>query len=403
MIIVYDMAPGGALGVTQRSVYTKNCPTLCLDRVNGAKVLVDAQAGKTATLTLLATFEPSVGMGIVGYLPGKYYGTDKDEMVMLATHTDAMSLAEENGGLGMLGIIHYFNHIPQSQRPRTLVLYFDCRHFMPGAEGAWPQYDYFMAGTLSNGTTYHNHPEILTKVVTGVGIEHMGMLETIEVGPGGNTYKLSGRVETSLIDLNNNTWLINMVAKAAIDNHWPRVDAKSGNIEPGVNGGFQGSVKSAVNKGKTYGFTGVGLAGNWPGCATQTFSQLNDFDKNLFHTQVAGLTQITGELMLVNPLVIDLKWGNLRSAIRTLPDAAFVDPTKAATQRDALWDQYEDIFRDVEFGEYREAKAKLENSLKNKISAWVVQANQAALFTLIDGQIAKLPQDLHDHHDHCDH
>ena len=145
MVVVYDLSPGAAFGLTQRSVYTPdgkaglgaayvNCPTLTLDRVNGAKVLADAKAGKTATLTLIARFQRDAGKAIIAYLPGKNYGTPLDEQVLLATHTDAMSLVEENGGLGMLGIMSYFNHIPQSARPRTLIFYFDCRHFMPGGE-----------------------------------------------------------------------------------------------------------------------------------------------------------------------------------------------------------------------------------------------------------------------------
>ena len=36
--------------------------------------------------------------------------------MLLATHTDAMSLIEENGGLGMLGIMAYFNRLPRSER-----------------------------------------------------------------------------------------------------------------------------------------------------------------------------------------------------------------------------------------------------------------------------------------------
>jgi hypothetical protein len=58
IVIVYDLSPGAAFGLAQRSVYTQdakaglgatyvNCPTLTLDRVNGAKVLSDAKAGKT--------------------------------------------------------------------------------------------------------------------------------------------------------------------------------------------------------------------------------------------------------------------------------------------------------------------------------------------------------------------
>jgi hypothetical protein len=67
-------------------------------------------------------------------LPGRDYGTPQDEQILLATHTDAMSLIEENGGLGVLAIMSYFNKLPRSARARTLVFYFDCRHSMPGGE-----------------------------------------------------------------------------------------------------------------------------------------------------------------------------------------------------------------------------------------------------------------------------
>jgi hypothetical protein len=77
---------------------------------------------------------------------------------MLATHTDAMSLVEEVGGFAMLSIMYYFNHIPQSERPGTLTFFFDCRHFMPGAETSWSQYDYYVI-----------HPELLKPIVAGPG------------------------------------------------------------------------------------------------------------------------------------------------------------------------------------------------------------------------------------------
>ncbi len=106
IVVVYDLSPGAAFGLAQRSVYTPNgraglgavyinCPTLTLDRVNGARVLADAKAGKTATLTLSARFQRDTGKAIIGYLPGKNYATPLDEQVSLATHTDAMSLIEE--------------------------------------------------------------------------------------------------------------------------------------------------------------------------------------------------------------------------------------------------------------------------------------------------------------------
>lgn len=402
IVVVYDLSPGAAFGLAQRSVYTPdgkaglgakytNCPTLTLDRVNGAKVVADAKAGKEATLTLAASFQRDTGKAIVAYLPGRNYGTPQDEQVLLATHTDAMSLIEENGGLGMLGILSYFNHLPRSARPRTLVFYFDCRHFMPGGEGSWPQFDY-----------YTMHPERLRPIVATIGIEHMGGRQTIEMGPGGNRYVYSselpenGGVITSLIDVhNNNIWLVDAIARAAMDNHWPRVDVKAGNVAPGVNGGFQGTVKSPMNKGRVYGIPGIGLAGDWPGGWTQTYAQVDTeagehgFDKNYFVQQVAGLSQVAGEFMLVKPLVIDLGWGALKSALVKLQDSAFVRPQQAAARRKTLVNQYVAAFRCVEASALDQGTEAL-NRLAANISAWVVNDQQGSLRELVENQRAKL-------------
>ena len=392
IVIVYDLSPGMAFGLVQRSVYTEggraglgatyiNCPTLTLDRVNGAKVLADAKAGKTATLTLRARFQRDTGKAIIAYLPGRSYGTPQDEQVLLATHTDAMSLIEENGGLGMLGIMSYWNRVPKAQRDRTLIFYFDCRHFMPGAEASWPQYDY-----------YRIHPEKLKSIVATLGMEHMGGRQTIETGPGGNTYAYStarpedGGVITSLMDVNNNNiWLVEMIARAATDNHWPRVDVKAGpDAGPGVNGGFQGRVKSPMNKGRDYKIPGCGLAGDWPGAWTQTFAQVNTeagphgFDENYFVAQVAGLTQIAGEFMRVNPTVIDLGWGPLKSQINEL-------------KQPELLAQYVDMFRKVEAGRTDQARSALKE-LAVKIPATAAPEKHEAITKLIDTQQGKLAQ-----------
>src|SRR5262245_37836473 len=403
IVVVYDLSPGMAFGLAQRSVYTENgraglgatyisCPTLTLDRINGAKVLADAKAGKMATLTLRARFQRDKGKAVIAYLPGRNYGTPRDEQVLLATHTDAMSLIEENGGVGMLGIMAYFNRLPKSERGRTLVFYFDCRHFMPGGEASWPQYDY-----------YTMHPERLKTIVATLGMEHMGGRQTIEAGPDGNAYAYSparpedGGVITSLIDVhNNNIWLVEAVARAATDNHWPRVDVKAGaSAGPGVNGGFQGTVKSPMNKGRAYKIPGCGLAGDWPGAWTQTYAQVdteagpNGFDENYFVAQVAGLAQIAGEFMQVRPLVIDLGWGELKTALVTLKDSDFVTPGDTATHRRRLASQYVDAFRKVEAGRHQAANSALKD-LSTSIASAVAADKHAAINRLIDAQLAKL-------------
>ena len=382
LVIVYDLSPGAAFGLAQRSVYTMdgkaglgaayvNCPTLTLDRVAGEKVIADAKAGKRGTLTLTARFQRDVGKAFIAHLPGRRYGTPQDEQVLIATHTDAMSLIEENGGIGLLGILSYFNRLPQSARARTLTFYFDCRHFMPGGEASWPQFDY-----------YTIHPERLKSIVATIGVEHMGGRQTIETGDGGNQYSYSrerpenGGVITSLMDVhNNNIFLVESIARAATDNHWPRVDVKAGNVAPGVNGGFQGTVKSPMNKGRAYKIPGVGLAGDWPGGWTQTFAQADTeagghgFDEHYFVQQVAGLSQLAGELMLVHPRVIDLGWGVLKSAIVKLP----------AAERDALLPQYVAAFRHVEAGALDKARAALAPLASTPALAPLVDARLAAL------------------------
>jgi hypothetical protein len=104
---------------------------------------------------------------------------------------------------------------------------------------------------------------------------------------------------------------------------------------------------------------------------------------------VAGLSQLAGEFMLVKPLVIDLGWGAIKSALDKLPDSGFVSPQEATAQRQALVKQYVAAFRHVEAGGESEARVAL-NSLSGNISASMVKDQQASLHALVEGQLAKL-------------
>ncbi len=117
------------------------------------------------------------------------------------------------------------------------MFYFDCRHFMPGGEGSWPQFDY-----------YRSHPERLKPMVaTTRDGAHGRAADHRNSGPDGNQYAYSselaenGGVITSLMDVyNNNIWLVEAIAKAATDNRWPRVDVKAGNVGRASMAGFRG-------------------------------------------------------------------------------------------------------------------------------------------------------------------
>jgi hypothetical protein len=285
----------------------------------------------------------------------------------------------------------YFNRVPRQARPRTLAFLFDCRHFMPGGEGSWEEYDY-----------YHRHPERVKTFVATVGVEHMGGRQTVEIGPDGNQYAYSkerpedGGVITSLVDVfNNNIWLVEAVARAATDNAWPRVDVKAGNVQPGVNGGFQGRVRSPMNRGRAFRIPGVGLAGDWPGAWTQTYSQVDTeagpagFDERYFVQQVAGLTQVTGDLMRVDRRVIDLGWGELKSALINLKDESVGGAGDARARKEALVAEYTTAFRQVEAGTRDSAAATLK-SLSKVVSDRVAPEAREAIVSRIEAQVAKL-------------
>jgi hypothetical protein len=173
------------------------------------------------------------------------------------------------------------------------------------------------------------------------------------------------------------------------------VDVKAGSTQPGVNGGFQGQVKSPMNKGRMFKIPGIGLAADWPGAWTQSFAQVDTeagphgFDEVYFMQQIAGLSQLAGELSMVKPMVIDLGWGNIKSAIVKLPDSAFVSQQEAAAQRKKLIDQYAAAFRKVEVAANADAASTLKTLAAN-VSTWVTPDKQAPLSALVDGQISKL-------------
>ena len=284
-IVIFDMGYDRLAGLYSFPVMPLyNVPNLYVDRVSGAKVIQDAKEGKMATLKLLAKVEPTKTYQLIGYLPGRHYGTARDEKVLLTSHTDGPAVLQENGALGLLGIVAYFSHFPQSERPRTLMLYLDNRHYMPGMEKAFAKQDYFSI-----------HPEAKKSIVALLATEHLGQIEFREVG---NTYEPTGKLEPSFLWSRNNQMLIDKAIKAVKDNNWQRVMVQC--VErPGIHGGPQGIW---------YGMGKIALDWDLPAYATMgtqgaywaTTARIETFNKEHFVTEVAAMTQLTGELMLAD-------------------------------------------------------------------------------------------------------
>jgi hypothetical protein len=153
-----------------------------------------------------ATIQEEEVYQLIAHLPGKDYGTDRDEQIALTTHADGPGLVQENGPYGFLSIVNYFSHLPQAERNRTLLVYIDSRHFMPGHEWATYEIDYF-----------YRHPELLSPIVATIHIEMMGEMEYAERD---GELVCTGRPEVTYLWTRNNHNLIEY-GKEALNRYQP--------------------------------------------------------------------------------------------------------------------------------------------------------------------------------------
>lgn len=293
-VIVYDMAFARTKGLYTFTVPTLyDSPTLIVSREDGAKVIEDAKAGKSATLRLEASLEPAEAYQLIAYLPGKDYGTPDDEQIVLINHTDGPSITQDNGALGLLAIVKYFSHIPQEHRPRTLTVYLDCRHYIPGMEPAH-----------SEPAWLNRYPEAREKIVGLIQAEHMGEMDYREVD---GVVEPTGYAEQSYLWSRNNPILIDAAITAVKKYGWSRAMV-SVPERPGINGGLQQvwwgvGVVGLADTGyyscsvwHCIDVPGFGLGGflghYWTSDAT-----IDRWNKDLFQSQAATMTELTGVLM----------------------------------------------------------------------------------------------------------
>jgi hypothetical protein len=263
-------------------------PTLYLDRDTGAELAAAASSGKQATLRLIAKTEPAECYQLFGFLPGKDYGTAADQQVLLVTHTDGPSISQENGAIGILSMVKYFSHIPKADRPRSLMLFYDCRHFMPGAERAFAKEDYAAS-----------HPDAYNKVIASMGIEHLGQRKVVD-----KPFRFSNQPDLTSIYATNSARMVDLAIAAVKDNNVPRTQVQAPGRK-GIHGGEQGpwyGLGSIANRNKIPGFAVIGaLTGYWTSTA-----RLDKLDVDLFLTEMAAACQMCGNLMLAE--LESIKW-----------------------------------------------------------------------------------------------
>ena len=303
-IIVYDMAYERTKGLYTFGVPTLyNSPTLILSRDDGAKVIDDALKGKSATLRLEATVETSEAFQYIAYLPGANYGTPADEQIILVNHTDGPSITQDNGALGLLGIVKYFSNIPQSERPRTLAVFLDCRHYMPGMEDEHATPDWFT-----------RFPEKKSNIVGMIQAEHLGEMDYREVE---GRVEPTGHAEQSYLWTRNNELLITAATNAVRKYGWSRAQL-SVPERPGKRGGLQqvwwgvGAIGQAdtgyynCDVWHCLDLPGFGLGG-FLGYYWTSDSGIERWNEDLFVSQTATMTELTGVLMTADLTEIQSK------------------------------------------------------------------------------------------------
>ena len=274
IVLVVDLSPGRADGLYTIPVPREpiGAPGLMVDRVAGAEVIAAARVGRSATITLRANEAPAQAYTFAGFLPGADYGTDDDEIVLMITHSDGFNLTQDNGGFGMLGLVQYFSRSPQQRRPRTLLLLLDPEHFTPDRHST----DWFAL-----------HPEIASRIVASIGVEHLGQRDYVETG---DAFELSGAPEWTTLYAQDNDRLIDWAVAAVTEHKLPRTMIQ---------------VPARANQGRWVGMGEVAVYRRIPGYGItadmsaywSTAPGIESFDAAHFRTQLKVLAQLTGHLM----------------------------------------------------------------------------------------------------------
>ncbi len=291
-IIIFDMSNARANGLYSFPVPAiYSIPTLYLGRESGRELLQAMKAHSQATLKLEATIESAKAYQLTAFLPGRNYGSDDDEIIMMITHTDGPSISQENGPLGLLGIIHYFSQIEPTLRKKTLMFFLDGRHYIPNREASLPGYDIDKV-LVGNGPLAPQHG----KIVASVHLEHLGQQEFNEVD---GRYQRTGNMEAGSINITGYPSIVDIARTALIDNQ-PKNQFLRSTDFPGQHCKSQGMWFGLGRHPRKIGIEAIASSLSYMGAYWSTAANIDYLDINQFVKQVNVMTQITGNFMLAD-------------------------------------------------------------------------------------------------------
>jgi hypothetical protein len=375
-VTVMDMSPLASQGTRIHPTPRQfNVPLLMLDRVAGQRVLDDAALGRTAKLVLDAHQEQNAdAYETVATLPGKDFGTPADRAILLATHVDGPSIVEDDGGLAILSVLHYYAQIPREQRPKSIVVYFESRHFVPGTEASYP-FD-----------TVKLHPELFKTVVGGLALEHFGGLQFAEND--GGAYIPTGQAATTYVWGWPNKLAIDEATRAIKDQGLPRaindVPARAGVNGKAQNGWLGGGFsRYLVDLG---GWPGWHISGDWPSAGFQAYypAAKTRISATLFQTQSAVAVQLVNTLMVKDVIALAPVWGYLENDIAALNDDAFQNRALIAVSRATITKDFSLIVEDVQRGRYDMALKKISTFAVADINGLLAPAEARRLYAEVE-------------------
>jgi hypothetical protein len=349
-VTVMDLSPLAAAGARIHATPRQfNVPLLMLDRIAGAKVLADAAAGKVGKLVLDAQEEENASAyEVAATLPGRNYGTPDDQSILLSTHVDGPSVVEDDGGLAILAALHYYAQIRQADRPKSIIAFFDTRHFVPGTEASYP----FDLVT--------DKPPLFKTVVGGLALEHFGGLQYAEKG---DTYAPTGQAATTYFWGWPNPLAIEEATRAIQDQQVPRA-INDVPARPGIHGMPQqgwlggGFSRYLVDLG---GWPGWHISGDWPSAGFQAYypAANSRLSADVFLKQASASVQLINALMVKDVVALAPAWGYLQVAVSTLADSAFTGNGSPHAARSLLAKDFDTAFNLVKAGKYQQVLVAL--------------------------------------------